>query len=228
MSERPTVVLLHGLGRTARSLAGLRRDLEARGFNTWARTYPSRRLPIDKLAALVAGWIRDEVPAGPLFAVTHSLGGVLIRHMNGLLPFAGVVMLAPPNHGSRVAAVLENRRTFRWLYGPALRNLGTPCTWPQPPGPFAVIAGTRALSIASPPSWIIRGFRLIPPDEPHDGAVTVAETRLEGMIDFAEVHASHTWLMNHPHTRELVARFIEEQTFGEMRKLPAPPDDETA
>ena len=62
-------------------------------------------------------------------------------------------------------------------------------------------------------SWLIRGLGILPASERHDGTVMVAETRLEGMAGFAEVHASHTFLMDHPRTRELVTRFLTERRF---------------
>ncbi len=112
---RPTIVFLHGLGRTHRSMHGLRRYVEGLGYRTWARTYPSRRGRIEELAAEVAGQIRRDVGDQPIVGVTHSMGGILVRYMRDLLPWEGVVMLAPPNQGSRVAASLVKSRVYRWV-----------------------------------------------------------------------------------------------------------------
>jgi triacylglycerol lipase len=210
---RPTIVFLHGLARTHRSMHGLRRHVERLGYRTWARTYPSRRGRIEELAEEVAGRIRRDVGEAPLIAVTHSMGGILVRYMRHLLPWQGVVMLAPPNQGSRVAAGLVRSRVYRWFYGPAGRALADGSAWPPPPEPFAVIAGTRGPSLGNLPSWVIARMRLMPAGELHDGTVLVAETRLDGMSGFAEVRASHTYLMNHPETRSLVARFLAERRF---------------
>ncbi len=212
-SEAPAVVFLHGLARTHRSLTGLRRQVSRRGFETWSRTYPSRRMPVRELAHTVAGWIRRDLGERPIVGVSHSLGGILARHMGEHLPWRGLVMLAPPNSGSRVAAALSDQPLFRWYFGPAARDLADPSSWPAPPAPFAVIAGTRGASLGNVPSWMIRALSLIPAGEPSDGTVTVAETRLPGMTDFAEVDASHTWLMNHPATRELVLHFLHHRRF---------------
>ncbi len=211
---RPTVVLLHGLGRTHRSLGGLRRHIERAGWQTWARTYPSRRLSLAELAEWVAGRIREDLGDAPLLGVTHSLGGILVRLLAEDLPWRGVVMLAPPNAGSRVATALSEHPSFRWFFGPAGVEVADPTSWPPPPAPFSVIAGTRGPSLGNPPSWATHALGLLPRDEPHDGTVTVAETRLAGMVAFAEVEASHTWVMDHPRTRELVVRFLGEGDFG--------------
>jgi triacylglycerol lipase len=218
----PTVVLLHGLARTHRSMAGLARWLEGHGHPTWSRSYPSRRSSIAELAAQIAGRIRVELGDRPVLGVTHSMGGILARHMADQLDWRGLVMLAPPNQGSLVAARLGHSPLFRWFYGPAGAELGRPghaADWPPPPAPFAVIAGTVGPSLGNAPSWLVGALRLMPPGEVHDGTVTVAETRLPGMVAFAEVPASHTFLMNHPTSRALIRRFLERGDFGDP-----PPD----
>jgi len=194
LSERPTVVLLHGLGRSARSMGRLRDRVEAAGYPTWSRTYPSRRMPIGELAGTVADWIRADTGGGPLAAVTHSLGGILVRHLAERLPWERVVMIAPPNTGSSLARALQDRALFRWIYGPVASELGDGLTWPEPPRPFGVIAGTRGPSLGNPTSWVTGAFDLIEPEGPHDGTVSVRETQLEGMADFTTVDASHTWI----------------------------------
>lgn len=214
--DKPTVVLLHGLGRSHRSLARLRRYVEELGYPTWSASYPSRRRSIAELSAAVAARIAEEVGARPLIGITHSLGGILVRHL-GDLDWRGLVMLAPPNQGSAVAARMSAGRMFRWWLGPAGGDLVTEraVDWPPPPAPFAVIAGTAGATVSNVPSWLIGALRILPKGEPHDGTVTVAETRLPGMVDFAEVAASHTFLMNHPQTRELVRRYLAHGDFAE-------------
>ncbi len=191
----------------------MRRYVERAGYETWAKTYPSRDRTIGELAEDLAGQIRDEVPRGPLVAVTHSLGGVIVRHMRDLLPWQGVCMLAPPNQGSRVAERLSRHDFFRWFLGPSGIELGKFESWPAPPEPFAVIAGTAGASLGNPPSWLIDGLEILPPDSPHDGTVAVAEAKLPGMAAFATVDASHTWIMNHPEVQRMVVEFIRRGTF---------------
>ncbi|MSP93159.1 MAG: alpha/beta fold hydrolase [Myxococcales bacterium] len=213
MTQGLPVVLLHGMARTAASMRGLRRHLEANGHPTWAHTYPSRRQPLSDLARTVAALAQTDLGTGPVFAVTHSLGGVLVRHMGGLLPIRRAVLLAPPNGGSRVAQALSGHPLFRWFYGPAGQQVACAEAWPSPPCPFAVIAGTEALTLSNPTSWVTRVAGLIPPGEPSDGTVTVAETRLDGMAAFATVAASHTWIMDHAETRRLVLGFLRDGRF---------------
>lgn len=211
--DRPLVALLHGLARGRRSLAGLERAIAQAGYPTWARSYPSRRQPIAALAQQLARQIRDEAAGREVVVVTHSLGGILVRHMGAELPLRGVIMLAPPNQGSGLARAFAGLRAFRWLYGPVAEELARPAGWPAPPAPFAVIAGTRAASLGNPTSWLSRGLGLLP--GPSDGTVAVEETRLDGMADFRTVPASHTWIMDHPEVRRLVLAFLARGRFDE-------------
>ena len=150
---------LHGLARSQRSLRKLRRRVERAGYPTWARSYPSRRQTLDELAQTVAGWIRESVGEGPLIAVTHSMGGILVRHMRAMLGWRGAVMIAPPNNGSHMAAKAADYSLYRWFYGPSGQQIAAPGNWPQPPDPFAVIAGTRGLAISNPTSWVTRAIQ---------------------------------------------------------------------
>lgn len=196
MSE--VVVLLHGLARTHRSLRRLENALQRAGHHTWAGTYPSRARGIGALAAETAARIRAEAPAERYSAVTHSLGGILVRHMAELLPWRRVVMIAPPNAGSRVGRVFREHPLYRWFYGPAGLDVTEAEAWPDPPGELCVIAGSRGLALSNPTSWVTHAARLFPPEEPSDGTVAVSETRHPRMSAFVEVDASHTLIMNHP------------------------------
>lgn len=221
--SRPVVVFLHGLARTHRSLGRLRRFVERAGYETWARTYPSREVPLAEMAHEVGGWIREELAGRPLLGVTHSMGGIVVRHLRDALAWERVVMLAPPNTGSQVAGHLKQSRLFRWYFGPAGQELGDPSGWPPPPHPTGVIAGTKGASLGNPPSWLTTGLSMLDRDQAHDGTLLVSETRHPAMSDFATVDASHTWIMNHPRTLELVVHFLRYGHFGEQKLLTSEP-----
>jgi triacylglycerol lipase len=209
---KPLVVLLHGLARGQGSMAKLGRFLRARGFDTVARTYPSRRHSISYLATEVADWIVEQAGERPVSAVTHSMGGVIVRHLHDArIRWDRIVMLAPPNRGSQLAAALVKNPVFGWYYGPAGAELADGSQWPQPPAPFAVIAGTRGFALTNPTSWTV-GRRFAAATK-HDGTVAVDETRLEGMAAFAEVDATHTWIMNDLRTQQLVLQYLQHGGF---------------
>ena len=207
MTAAPTVVLLHGLARRRGSLAGLGRALAAGGFATWAIDYPSRRLGIAAAAAAVADQLAADLPDRPLMAVTHSLGGVLWRHLaDRRLCWQRGVMLAPPNQGSQLAATFARHPLFRWFYGPAGQELAAAAAWPAPPAPTMVIAGTRRRALVNPTSWV--SGRVFDPAQDHDGTVAVDETRLPDLARFERVDATHTTIMDDATVRALVLAFV--------------------
>ena len=210
---KPLVVLLHGLARGHGSMARLGKALRVAGFDTFSRTYPSRQHSIRYLASEVAEWIVEHAGDRPVSAVTHSMGGVLVRHIQDpRIRWNRIVMLAPPNRGSQLAAGLVGNPVFRWYYGPAGAELANGSTWPAPPAPFAVIAGTRNRALTNVTSWTM-GRRFAPTTK-NDGTVAVDETKLDGMAAFAEVDATHTWIMNDPKVHQLVLSYLRDGTFA--------------
>ena len=216
---KPLVVMLHGLARGHGSMARLGRVLRTHGFEAFARTYPSRKHSIAYLAGELTEWIVEHAGDRPINAVTHSMGGVLVRHLHDpRIRWQRIVMLAPPNQGSQLAAAVSANAVVRWYYGPAAAELADGARWPQPPAPFAVIAGTRGLALTNPTSWTVG--RRFPPQTRHDGTVAVDETRLDGMAAFAEIDATHTWIMNDPRVHQLVVRYL---VTGSFDIAPPPP-----
>jgi hypothetical protein len=209
----PLVVLLHGLARGHGSMRRLAVHLSEHGFATWNRTYPSRRASLAEIARELADEIVREAAGRPVCAVTHSMGGVIARHLHDpRIAWQRIVMLAPPNQGSELARRGVTSAVFRWFYGPAGRELADGRGWPAPPAPFAVIAGTRSLALSNPTSWTVG--RRFPPGVQHDGTLTIDETRLDGMAEFAAVDATHTWIMNDPRVHELVVRYLRDGSFA--------------
>jgi len=210
---KPLVVLLHGLARGRGSMERLGAHLRAHEFETWSHTYPSRKHSLAYLASALTELLVERAGDRPLHAVTHSMGGVIVRHLHDpRLHWERIVMLAPPNQGSWIAAGLVRNPIFRWFYGPAGAELADASAWPPPPAPFGVIAGTRHRAFTNVTSWTV-GTRFAA-GTPNDGTVAVEETRLPGMAAFAEVDATHTWIMNAPATQRLVAMFLRTGTFG--------------
>ena len=209
---KPLVVLLHGLARNSGSMEKLGGFLRQEGFETWSPTYSSRKHSITDIARSLADQLAKQAKERPLYAVTHSLGGIIVRHLHDpRLQWSRIVMLAPPNQGSRLAAGLVGNPLFRWFYGPAGSELANASAWPAPPAPFGVIAGTKHLALSNPTSWTLG--RRFPPGVRNDGTVAVEETKLPGMTAFVEVDATHTWIMNALDVREMVVAYLKTGRF---------------
>ncbi|MGB3052045.1 MAG: alpha/beta fold hydrolase [Polyangiales bacterium] len=190
------VVLLHGLGRTRRSLARLDRALQEAGFRTARLDYPSTRKSIQDHAATLAELL-DHVPTPKkLSFVSHSLGGLIIRQLLRYdAPWRSVidriVMIAPPNRGASLAGSLDKGGLMRGILGPSYGQIaeGFGATLPLPEVPVAIFAGD-AVGV------------------PGDGLVTVDETRLGGASEHYVVPAIHTFIMNHPSVIRGVVSFL--------------------
>jgi triacylglycerol esterase/lipase EstA (alpha/beta hydrolase family) len=109
-------VLIHGLGRSSRSMRPIERRLSAGGYDVLNIDYASRSADVRALAAVVAEQIRAYAAGEPLNFVTHSLGGILLRAAvanNFLTPadVARVVMLGPPNRSIDYSPDLQ---VFSW------------------------------------------------------------------------------------------------------------------
>lgn len=207
------VVLLHGLGRSPLSMLPLQVALEAAGYAVWNRGYASTSAPVETLAGVVGEAVaecRQHAPARIHF-VTHSMGGILVRaYFQGhVVPEAGrVVMLAPPNHGSEIVDAYRDRWWFRSATGPAGQQLGTgagglPSALPPLTLEVGVIAGR-----ASSDPW----FGALFPGE-HDGKVSVASARLDGMKDFLLVDSGHTFMVSSPDVIRQVKAFLATGAF---------------
>lgn len=185
------------------------------GFVTANVQYPSRDYPIEELAPMAVSdgleTCRETADVEYIHFVTHSLGGILVRQYLALhvIPELGrVVMIGPPNQGSDAADKLRGMPGYDWLNGPVGRQLGKGSdSVPLKLGPAEFEVG------------IIAGDRTIDPltsavlENPDDGRVSVDDTRLEGMTDFAVVNHSHAFMMRMNKTIELTINFLRNGRF---------------
>lgn len=210
--EQEAVVLLHGLGRSAGSMALLEQRLAGAGYRVHNIDYPSRKAPPDTLVALIAASVEACCAESPrVHFVTHSLGGILARAYLGKSAPANagrLVMLAPPNRGSELPDLMGDQWLFEFIMGPTASELGTdpgsfPNRLPLPPVPTGVIAGTGSINPI--------GTLLIPGED--DGMVSVCRTWIEGLADFLVVPHTHAFIMRSTRVTEQVIRFLRVGAF---------------
>jgi triacylglycerol lipase len=208
------VILLHGLGRTRRSMRPIEKSLIGNGYKAINVDYPSRKYPIEQLADDVLDKVLEpckEIAPARFHFVTHSMGGIIVRYYlkhHRLRGLGRVVMLSPPNQGSEVVDRLKETFFFKKTHGPAgqqlsasandfLRDLG-PVTFE-----LGVITGDRAYEPWAP--FLIPG--------PNDGKVSVERAKVGGMRDLLVLPYSHTFIMRRADVIAQVLYFLKYGLF---------------
>ena len=181
------------------------RALRRAGFDVLNWGYASRRATVpefgERLAKALAGVEGGRAaPAGalrPIHFVGHSLGNIVIRWVIANDPPARlgrVVMLAPPNQGSRLADLWAP--WLSWFLRPLAELTSDPASTarsiPTPHGvEIGIVAGAQ-------------DFKTPPP-----------RTVLAGQADHVVVRAGHTFLMARPTVQVLTVRFLRTGAFSE-------------
>ena len=205
--ERELVVLVHGMGRTPLSMLPMAVALRREGYEVLNFGYSSYGPSVAQLGSKLAAEVRarrDDGPMRRVHFVGHSLGNIIVRWMLAYErpdALGRVVMLAPPNQGSRLADRLEG--ALGWLLEPLSEvttdSLSTARRLPPPEEvEFAILAGDR------------------------DGKVSVAETFLAGAREHRVVPSRHTFIMLRPSVVEMTGRFLSGGTFDESDGNVAP------
>ena len=211
--EAELVVLLHGLGRSERSMAPMAEYLEEHGFRTENIGYASTEQPIRELTEI----LHDELQVCCLAAgrrlnfVTHSLGGILLRAYVALYPpenMGRAVMLSPPNKGSELADAVRETWLADVIPVPAVDELGTnPDSIPNLLGPVSFELGV----ITGDESWHPLGAIAI--EGENDGVVSVESAQVEGMKAFLVAPTDHTFIMRDPEVAKQVVHFLRTGEF---------------
>ncbi len=207
MAGSARVALVHGLWYGRPGMLPLARRLQKRGWNCALFGYSSVfGRPADNIDRL-AEWA-GNLEGDPLHFVGHSLGGLLILNMlkgaSVALPGGRVVLLGTPLNGSAVARRMARNRVLKPWVGRAdiLLDSGTE---ELPVGREVVaIAGTSSLGAGQLVAHL---------DRPHDGTVTVSETRSPGLADHLELPVSHTGLVLASSVAGAVDQYLRSGSF---------------
>ncbi|HEV7279064.1 MAG TPA: alpha/beta hydrolase [Pirellulaceae bacterium] len=227
---REVVICLHGLCRTRGSMASIARTIEEEtGFEAINIGYASSREPIDAHAATLERMLARMPEVERVHFVGHSMGNLVVRRFlarrasgvsTATKPEIGrIVMIAPPNQGSRVAGFFAKNPLFGMIWGKSGKEIAGWTSQLQreleiPDGvEFGIIAGTN--------DWGQGYNPLLSGND--DLIVSVEETKLPGAADFRATPALHSFIMHDRSVKQLAVRFLQTGLFGAPEEaLPLP------
>lgn len=229
------VILLHGLGRSYDCMNPLAAALRQQGYQTISFGYASTRADIHSHAAAlksVIAHLGDDVTE--INFVGHSLGNIVVRRYVGgeqqptpQMPdprIASMVMLGPPNHGSKMARNVENSLAFKMVAGTSGQQLAG--GWDKfssslgtPKFRFGIIAGGQK-SDSDINNILVPGK--------DDFTVGVEEAKLAGATDFLVAPLFHSSMMMDSNVIAWTSRFLKHGYFvsaEERQPVPTTPTD---
>ena len=221
--QQQQVILLHGVGRSPRSMAKLSTVLRAKGYRVFNPGYNSlldnyQRI-LHSLDVKIKSWID---PKQPVHFVGHSFGGILIRGLLAEHPEwnkGRCVMLGTPNKGTKTASFMLSHWWIKFFVpivtadlipgSELLRRL------PEPEIETGIIAGNVQYSIIIPVSWY---YKKATDDAPGDGVVELSNTHCDSMADFIVMPLHHSFMMWDKELVNQVLHFIDKGKFTDDYK----------
>jgi pimeloyl-ACP methyl ester carboxylesterase len=204
------VVFVHGLWFNGREAVLLRRRLARRlGARDSVFSYRSVSATMSHNAAA----LREHLAllrVDTLHLVGHSLGGLVILKLFEAPPAIApgrIVLLGSPLNGSRAAEGLARFSLGRRMLGVGIAGevlRRRPRHW----------AGGRDLGIIAGDASFGLGRLVGRLEEPNDGAVSVAETRLPGAADHLVLRVSHSGMLFSAGVAEETAAFLRDGRFA--------------
>jgi pimeloyl-ACP methyl ester carboxylesterase len=201
--KQEIIVLVHGLMRTYMSMSPLKSYLEKQGYRVYYYKYPSARYSIHEHALLLNEFIIKllaENPEATMHFITHSLGGIIVREALAQWPkeqlkkIGSLIMLAPPNQGSTLAKFSAKVFPMMTYFIKPLVELSSDKA-----------AYVHHVPVPNIKMGIIAGR--------FDAKVPPSSARLDGLPEPVVVNTTHTFIMNHGRTKELIKNFLEKGTF---------------
>jgi triacylglycerol lipase len=189
------VVLVHGLTWFPDPIRQTADYFSRQNYSVVTLRYESRKVDqvgdaVEVLRRAVTRYCTDRKRR--IHLLGHSMGAIIIRQFLAESPpprLGRVVLMACPNHGTRLANALHKVPSLKHIFGAAAAQLGTredcvPRTLAPPSYAPGIIMGGRSM------------FPFLSPFVPgrDDGVVAIDSGRIDGMGDFLVLPTTHTYL----------------------------------
>lgn len=200
------VILLHGLWLRGATLGMFAQRLRVSGFAPETFDYASVQADageaVDKLADRIRALASPRV-----HLVGHSLGGLIALATLRAWPEltdGRVICLGSPLKGSAAARGLQQWPIGAAMLGRSAALLGQGFERWDGPNAVGMIAGRLPIGLG----FLVGGIK-----GPHDGTVSVEETRLPGLADHIVIAAAHTGLAWSAEAAQQTAVFLATGRF---------------
>ena len=127
-----TIVILHGFGRSKKSVQPLAESLQELPMNVVALGYPSLRRNIYYHATMLSQLLQNLNIKGRLFIINVGAGCLVTRkllsdsHNYRQYNITRILDINPLNSGSDLAELLAPKKFFSFILGPMLKDISTP------------------------------------------------------------------------------------------------------
>ena len=205
ISSGKAVILIHGLWVNSWSMLYLGRYLASKNFKPYYFKYPSVRSSKQQILALLNKYI-DKIPEESLHIVGHSMGGLIsleYLQQENARKIQRCVLLGSPINGSQAADGLFRFKWGKTLLGKNADFLMSNLSFKYPDS-MGMIAGTGEKGL---------GRLFADLEKPHDGAVTVNETKGEGLLHHLTLPVSHSSMLFSRKVAQQVEHFLNTGKF---------------
>lgn len=194
------IILLHGLGRSPRSMRKIELALKKQGYRVKNAGYNGISDNFEQILHQILEKIEPWIdPDKPVNFVGHSFGGILIR---GILAkkhpwkFGRCVMLGTPNKGTSIASYVVSHGFLKY-FTPNVTHELVPDSeliknLPEPHIETGIIAGSKQYNPIIPVSWL---YKKATDNAPGDGVVEVSNTECRNMSDFILLPLHHSFMI---------------------------------
>ncbi|WP_047043107.1 cobinamide adenolsyltransferase [Vibrio mexicanus] len=204
------IIILHGLYMHGMMMQPLSYLLQQKGYDTEVISYNTVEIDLENLFDKIDLAIDFE---DTNVLVGHSLGGLMLKQYLKQRPVPvetapHVVTLGSPLQGASIAMKIQELGFGAMLGNSPEHGLNSHADKWEAPQKLGSLAGTTPLGFHS---------LIVGTDEASDGTVTVDETKIEGMTDHIEVHATHTTMLHSDYVAMQIDHFIEHDRFYRNR-----------